>query len=135
LGRIYISLGLTADAAAALEQAVQKARDQDGGADPQVLVPALRHLARAYDQAGNGKAGLAAADEALQLARTQLAADDLETAHVLQTLGVAEAGQSLDEQALAHFREAEQRFIAAGPEHLANVGAALHNQGWAMSLA
>ena len=135
LGRIYISLGLTADAAAALEQAVQKARDQDGGADPQVLVPALRHLARAYDQAGNGKAGLAAADEALQLARTQLAAGDLETAHVLQTLGVAEAGQSLDEQALAHFREAEQRFIAAGPEHLADVGAALHNQGWAMSLA
>lgn len=133
LGRIYISLGLSGDAATMLESAVALARHQEGGADPHVLIPALRHFARACDLLERDSSGLAAATEALELARRHLAADDLEIAHVLQTLGVAEENQDLHEQALAHFREAEQRFIAAGPEHTAHVGAALHNQGWALS--
>src|SRR5690606_2670120 len=74
-----------------------------------------------------------AATEALALARSRLAPDDPETAHVLQTLGVAEENQDLHEQALAHFREAEQRVIAGGPGNVAHIGAAVHNQGWALS--
>lgn len=132
LGRIYISLGLSNDAVGNLEQAVQRARAQDGGIDPRVLVPALRHLARAYDQIGRSDLALTAAQEALALARDRLPADDMETAHVLQTLGVAEEGQDLHEPALAHFREAEALFAAAGPAQQGNVGAALHNLGWAM---
>lgn len=133
LGRIYISLGLSNDAVGNLEQAVQRARDQDEGVDPRIRVPALRHLARAYDQIGRSDLGLAAAQEALALAREHFPVDDFETAHVLQTLGVAEEGQDLHEQALVHFREAEALFTAGGATQLGNVGATLHNQGWAMS--
>ena len=133
LGRIYISLGLSGDAAAILEAAARDARAQAGGGDPRLLVPILRHLARAYDQIARDEPAHAAVSEALELARRHLPPDDLETAHVLQTLGVTEEALGRSDEALAHFREAEQRFRAAGPDHVGHVGAALHNQGWVLS--
>lgn len=130
LGEIYISLGLPELAVENLGQAVARLRGEAG--EELLLVTALRQLTRAHDQLGQSEIALGFGTEALALARRALPADSLATAHALQTLGVTEAKLRQFDSALPHFEEAGALFGKAGrPEQ---VGASLHNQGWALGL-
>ncbi len=130
LGEIYISLGLPDLAVENLGRAVARLRGQLG--EERLLANALRQLTRAHDQLGQTDIAHGLGSEALTLARGHFPAGALETAHVLQTLGVSEGKLRLFDSALAHFEEAQALFEASGRTE--QVGAALHNRGWLLGL-
>lgn len=133
LGEIYHSLGLSPSSIGLLEQAVERLRAHGGAADGRVLARALTQLARAYTLAGRDQEALAIAREGLALNRQLQPIGHPEIGHSLQTLGVTEQEMGLDDDARAHFEEAERLFGDAGPDYRDNHAATLHNLGWAAS--